>query len=75
MHVTAKVKLGAKTAPGHAGADSTTLSFYPDYADGRNQAWATTTPSLNLTMTVKNDVATHFIEGGAYTLTFTPDEA
>ena len=72
MNVTAKVKVGAKTVI--AGQDSTTLSFYPDYADGRNKAWAAATPSLSLTMTVKNDVAACFTEGVAYTLTFTPDE-
>ncbi len=74
MLVTAKVKMGAKTHPGHSGQGSTTLSFYPDYADGRNQAWAAATPSLHLTMTVKDEIATHFTENAAYTLTFTPDE-
>jgi hypothetical protein len=73
-HVTAKVKLNPKITPGHGGEGTSTLTFYPDYADERNKAWATATPALSLTMTVKDAVADHFVAGEAYTLTFAPSE-
>lgn len=49
------------------------VAFMPDYADGRNKSWADATPNLQLTMTVRDDVAALFTVGGSYTLTFTPD--
>jgi len=67
MSVTAKVKCNAKNA--FQGA-STTLSFGPDYADGRNKEWANATPSLSLSMTVNGQVADYFTLGESYTLTF-----
>lgn len=67
--VTAKVE-----CTGHAVgyADSVSLAFSPDYADGRNADWAEATPHLSLSMTVKASVAKHFERGGKYTLTFEP---
>lgn len=72
MHVvTAKVTCTGKSA-GYG--DSVALSFQPDYADGRNAAWAAATPSLSLSMTVKGDVANEFEQGARYTLSFEPSE-
>jgi hypothetical protein len=67
--VTAKVACTSKQ-PAWEGASS--LSFSPDYADGRNAEWAAATPSLSPTMTVKGDVADAFELGAKYTLTFEP---
>jgi hypothetical protein len=69
--VTAKVQVSAKT---QSGPDAFSLSFQPDYADGRNAEWAAFTPHLSLSMTVKREVADHFELNGRYTLTFTPSE-
>ncbi len=65
--ITAKVKCTNKEPAWNDGA---TLSFQPDYADGRNKAWAEATPALSLTMTVKGEVAERFEVGDAFTLTF-----
>jgi hypothetical protein len=74
VDVTAKIKCTSKQPMGdHEGAD-VTLGFQPDYQDGRNKEWASATPALGLTMTVKSSVAEHFESGRAYTLTFTPEE-
>lgn len=64
MKVTAKVALQNNL--------NNTLTFVPDYADGRNEEWASATPALSLTMTVKPEVAELFTVGGYYTLTFEP---
>ena len=70
--MTAKVRLASKMP--FPGADYTQLSFYPDYADGRNKEWASATPTLTLVMNVKKEVADRLESQAAYTLTFTPDE-
>jgi len=44
------------------------VTFGPDYADGRNKAWAYATPGLNLDMTLNGDVAGAFELGKRYTL-------
>lgn len=68
--ITAKVKLTGR----EEGWDKQlNLRFEPDYAEGRNTEWAAATPSLQLQMTVKGDVAEHF-QPGAYTLTFEKTE-
>jgi hypothetical protein len=69
--ITAKIRLNTKSENGAGGA---TLSFGPDYQDGRNKEWATATPALSLSMTVVGDVADRFTEGDAYTLTFSPSD-
>jgi hypothetical protein len=68
--VTAKVRIQNKTEF----KEHTTLTFYADYADGRNKEWAYATPSLSVQMTVRPEVGQHFEQGKAYTLTFTPSE-
>jgi hypothetical protein len=70
--MTAKVRLASKMP--FPGADYTQLNFYPDYQDGRNNEWATATPSLTLTMNVKNEVADRLESQAPYTLTFTQEE-
>lgn len=66
MKVTAKAQLNTKGD----GTQAATLSFGPDYQDGRNAEWAAATPSLSINMTVKGDVADFFEQGGKYTVTF-----
>lgn len=70
--VTAKVRLVSKSA--NAYGDGASLSFQPDYQDGRNKEWAEATPALGLSMTVKGSVADLFTQGQAYTLTFERSE-
>lgn len=48
----------------------TNVSFYPAYDSPENQEWATATPSLSVMMTVQNDVAERFEQGGEYLITF-----
>lgn len=66
---TAKVRLTHKsdTSP-------VSLSFMPDYAEGRNAAWAAATPSLSLSMTVKDEIAAGLEVGTNFTLTFEPEQ-
>ena len=71
MRVTAQISLNSKIE----NLGSTQLVFGADYADGRNKEWASLTPALSLTMTVKPEVAGQFRVGGHYTLTFTEQES
>jgi hypothetical protein len=73
--VTAKVYCSSKTLGASKGAtpNGASVTFAVDYADDRNKEWAQYTPSLSLTMQVKNPDL--FELGQAYTLTFTPDES
>jgi hypothetical protein len=64
--VTAKIQCSLKEKYG----EQTTVSFGPDYQDGRNKEWATATPALSLTMTLNGSVADQFEPGMKYTLTF-----
>lgn len=57
-----------------ADTGTTVLSFGPDYAHGANAEWAESTPSLDLRMTVVQEVAARFQTGQAFTLTFEPDD-
>lgn len=69
MSITAKVVCNeAKKSIEH-----TVLSFCADYKDGRNKEWAAYTPSLQFTMTVKNEVADQFAPGQSFTVTFEPE--
>ena len=72
--ITAKVVCSNRTEAGQGDDLAVTLTFGPDYAEGRNAEWAVATPALALTMTVKGPVAERFHVGDAYTLTFTPDD-
>lgn len=78
MATTAKILVSNKTESGEGDARQASVSFYADYADGRNKEWSLATPSLSMTMTLKGPVADQFEIGKRYTLTFTedvPDEA
>lgn len=75
MDVTAKVMVSTKQTQNEGTPyEQVYLGFAVDYADGRNKAWAVATPTLSLNMTVKPEVAAHFQQGRAYTLTFAPNE-
>jgi len=67
--VTAKVRCNSKKIWSETGA---TFEFGVDYADGRNKAWAQATPSLSVSIAVKD--AEMFEVGRSYTLTFTVDD-
>lgn len=69
--ITAKVRLTSKVSDAH-NPGIVNLTFYADYANGENKAWAYATPYLNLTMGVQAEVAEK-LEVGAYTLQFTPE--
>jgi len=71
--ITAKVHCQSKTEIGEGDNHQATVTFVPDYADGRNKEWSMYTPALSLTMTVKGAVADRFKAGDAYTLTFEPE--
>lgn len=72
--VTAKVKCTGKVKAESGDDAQVNLTFGADYEDGRNAEWAKYTPGLSITMGVKASVAEHFEQGGAYTLTFTPEQ-
>lgn len=71
MATTAKLYLTTKTIVG----DQVTLSFGPDYAEGRNKEWAKYTPTLSLSMNVLPEVADRFTRGASYVMTLTEEEA
>jgi hypothetical protein len=66
MAVTAKARVVNKEPYGNG----STLTFAPDYQDGRNKEWAEATPVLNLVTTWLGDVADQFDIGDTVTLTF-----
>lgn len=68
--VTAKVRLSDITQQAGGGHQ---LSFYADYANGRNEEWKHATPTLSMSMTVNSEAVKHFEAGKAYTLTFSED--
>jgi len=72
--ITAKITCNSKQTYGPADEPMATVSFMPDYMDGRNKEWAAATPTLNLSMTVKGSVADQFEPGKKYTLTFEENE-
>lgn len=69
--VTAKLKVQYKS-----GENPVSVSFQPDYQDGRNQEWATATPSLTMTVAMKPEVAAQFEVGEAIDMVLTrnPDQ-
>ncbi len=73
--VTAKIKCRSKQESGDGEARQATVTFVPDYADGRNKGWALYTPALSLTMGLRGAVADWFEVGKAYTLTFVEEES
>jgi hypothetical protein len=68
MAVTAKVSCTYK----QLGQGAVQVVFSPDYASGANVEWASATPSLSLSMVVKD--ASLFDVGQRYTLTFAETE-
>jgi hypothetical protein len=86
MNVTAKVAVSTKSVadvPGQwdpkterydATVRNATVVMYADYANGANKEWASSTPSLQLTMVLNGDVEQFFEPGGKYTLTFVRDD-
>lgn len=71
MQVTAKAQVNSRSE----GPGPVSLSFGPDYQDGRNAEWAAATPALSISMTVREgDVADFFEQGGKYTVTFARTE-
>jgi hypothetical protein len=73
VNFTAKVKVTNRVQTKDDGDVS--LSFAPDYGDGRNAEWAAATPALSLSMTVKADVGQYVEMDDEFTLMFTNDTA
>lgn len=67
MAITAKALLTSKTE--YIGNFSG-LVFHPDYNDSANKEWASSTPSLEFKMTVKNEIAEKLNVGEKYTVIF-----
>lgn len=74
MSITAKALCNSKVEFGEGPHRLATISFCPDYQNGRNSEWASSTPHLDIRMTVRGDIAGQFEMGQKYTLTFIPDE-
>lgn len=72
--VTAKIVCQSKTETGEGDDRQATVTFAPDYADGRNAEWARWTPGLSLTIGLRGSVADRFEQGKPYTLTFTEED-
>lgn len=70
MTVTAKVRVSQKVSEN----GGTRITFYPDYADGRNKEWAVATPNLFVDMTVNGDVESQFEPGDVFTLVLEKEE-
>lgn len=66
--VSAKIVCQSKMESGEGDDRTVTVTFVPDYADGRNKEWARWTPGLGLTMGLKGAVADHFELQGKYTM-------
>jgi hypothetical protein len=72
--VTAKILCVSKQENGENENRVVTVTFGPDYADGRNKEWAVNTPTLNLVLGLRPEFADRYEVGGRYTLAFTPPE-
>lgn len=70
MKTTAKVILNTKTESGVGEHRQVVAAFSANYAGGKNSEWSLYTPSLQLSMTLKGEVADRFEIGTEYTLTF-----
>jgi hypothetical protein len=80
MSVTAKFKVSRISDMGWG----TEIEMVPDYANGRNKEWATSTPAGMIRMTIKNDLAAEVFKkdidengsqtGKAFTILFEPEE-
>lgn len=74
MSVTAKVRCTSKLIMGSGEYQTVTVGFAPDYQDGRNKEWAAATPTLDLKLGMRPDVAARFELEKSYTLTFTEED-
>lgn len=70
MRTTAKIVLNSKHESGVGDHRLVVAAFSANYADGANREWATSTPTLSVSMSLKGDVADQFVIGRQYTLTF-----
>ena len=73
--VTAKVACNTKTMNNMGTSyEQVIVGFVADYAGGVNKEWATSTPSLNFSLTVTPSVAERFNIGEKFTVTFDKEE-
>ncbi|HEV7651323.1 MAG TPA: hypothetical protein VGP26_24500 [Actinophytocola sp.] len=72
--ITAKVHCTSKLITGSGEHQTTTVGFQPDYAEGRNKEWAAATPTLDLRIGLRGDLADRFDLDKSYTLTFSDEE-
>lgn len=68
--ITAKVLCHQRSVSGEGDDRQVSVSFLPDYNDGRNREWSRYTPSLSLSMTLNGTAGDRFEQGKAYVLTF-----
>jgi len=74
MKTTAKIILNSKHESGVGEHRLVAAAFSANYAGGANKEWATSTPTLNVTMSLRGEIADQFVIGRQYTLTFDDDE-
>lgn len=67
---TAKIRCNGKTPNEGSTPATTTVTFGPDYGDGKNAEWAARTPTLSLSMAMVDEVAALVEPGDEITLTF-----
>lgn len=68
--ITAKVRCSSKTVTGDGDNQQASVTFSPDYGQGRNAEWALATPYLDLRMMLNGRAAGLFEQGAAYELQF-----
>ena len=71
--ITAKAICNSKLITGAGEHRQAVVKFSADNSP-ENKEWSLYTPILDLTMTLKGDVANRFEPGQAYTITFEPKE-
>lgn len=72
--ITARVQVQSKHESGIGEQRQVVVNLTADYQDGRNREWSLYTPSLNLNMTLRGDVADKFSIGKVFTFQFVDGE-
>jgi hypothetical protein len=72
--ITAKVQVNTKLESGVGDARQVVVAFTADHAGGRNKEWALYTPSLQLSLSLKGEIADRFDVGSRWTLQFAEEE-
>lgn len=67
---TAKIRCTGKTPNAGSTPPTTTVTYGPDYGEGKNAEWAARTPTINVSMAMLDEVAARVEVGDEITLTF-----